>query len=120
MNNAVMHFELIARDPVRLRKFYVDMFGWQEEDYPQSQYTILRHGDGPGIDLAVGATMPGLTPGPTTYVCVDDVDAYVAKLNGAAGVSIVQPPYDIEGMGRFAVFTDPEGNRIGLWTLPGN
>ncbi len=115
-----MHSELIAKDPKGLRKFYVDLFGWQEEDYPESQYTILRHGSGPGIDLAIGAAMPGLVPGPTTYVAVGDVDAYVAELDGVSGVSVVQPPYDIDGMGRFAVFLDPEGNRIGLWKLPGN
>lgn len=118
MNNAVMHAELIAKDPIALRRFYVDLFGWDEENYPEAQYTILRHGDGPGIDLAIGAAMPGLAPGPTTYVAVEDVDAHVAKLGTVAGVSIVQAPYDIEGMGRFAVFIDPEGNRIGLWTLP--
>jgi predicted enzyme related to lactoylglutathione lyase len=114
-----MHSELIAKDPAALRRFYVDLFGWAEEDYPEAQYTILRHGDGPGIDLAIGAAMPGLTPGPTIYVSVEDVDAYIAKLGGVAGVAIVQPPYDIEGMGRFAVFIDPEGNRIGLWKLLG-
>lgn len=113
-----MHSELIAKDPASLRRFYVDLFGWTEEDYPEAQYTILRHGDGPGIDLGIGAALPGLPPGPTTYVSVEDVDAYVAKVSGVAGVSIVQPAYDIEGMGRFAVFIDPEGNRIGLWKLP--
>ncbi|WP_161796826.1 VOC family protein [Devosia soli] len=118
MNNAVMHSELIAQNPAALRRFYVDLFGWDEEDYPEAQYTILRHGDGAGIDLAIGAAMPGLKAGPTTYVSVDDVDAYVAKLQRIPGVSIIQAPYDIEGMGRFAVFTDPEGNRIGLWQLP--
>jgi predicted enzyme related to lactoylglutathione lyase len=113
-----MHSELIAKDPAALRAFYAGLFGWREEDYPEYQYTILRHGEGPGIDLAIGGATPGLQPGPTTYVAVDDVDAYVGKVRSLPDTSIIQEPYEIEGMGRFAVFLDPEGNRIGLWTLP--
>lgn len=117
MANPVMHFELIAKDRAALRKFYGGLFGWAEEDYPESAYTILKHNSGMGIDLAVGAEGNGLDAGPTAYVAVDDVDGFLAKAR-AAGARPVQEPYDIAGMGRFAVFLDPEGNRIGLWKLP--
>jgi predicted enzyme related to lactoylglutathione lyase len=114
-----MHFELIASDPRLLRSYYTALFGWSEDDYPEAQYTILKSGEGQGIDFAVGSTMSGLSPGPTIYVAVEDVDATLSTARSLAGTAVIQEPYEIEGMGRFAVFSDPEGNRIGLWKMGG-
>jgi uncharacterized protein len=119
MTNPMMHFELIAKDPAKLRGFYGKLFGWTEEDYPEADYTILKSNAGMGIDLAIGKASTDLPAGPTAYVAVDDVDGYFARVTAEPGVVAVQSPYDIEGMGRFAVFTDPEGNRVGLWAMPG-
>jgi len=88
------------------------------EDYPESNYTMLKSNAGMGIDVAIGKASDGLGAGPTAYVAVDDVDRYLDTAREGA-VTVIQEPYDIEGMGRFAVFADPEGNRIGLWTMPG-
>lgn len=119
MSNPVMHFEMIAADRAKLRRFYSSVFGWQEEDYPESAYTMLKSNAGMGIDFAIGGEGNGLTAGPTAYVAVDDVATYLERAKTAGAGRVVQDPYDIEGMGRFAVFEDPEGNRIGLWTMPG-
>jgi hypothetical protein len=118
MPNPVMHFELIAKDPATLRMFYGALFDWTEEDYPEAAYTILKHNSGHGVDFAIGAEGNGLSAGPTPYVAVDDVDAYLSKAK-SNGARVVQEPYDVEGMGRFAAFSDAEGNRIGLWTMLG-
>ena len=118
MANPTMHFELIARDRDRLRGFYGKLFGWSEQDYPDAEYTILQSGAGMGIDFAIGSTMSGLATGPTIYVAVDNVGQMLASARQEAGVNVVQEPYEIPGMGEFAVFTDPEGNRIGLWKMP--
>ena len=118
MANPVMHFELIARDRAKLRGFYGKLFGWREQDYPDAEYTILQSGAGMGIDFAIGSSMAGLASGPTIYVAVDDVGTMLGAARKEAGVEVVQEPYEIPGMGQFAVFTDPEGNRIGLWKMP--
>ncbi|WP_112239859.1 VOC family protein [Kribbella monticola] len=45
---------------------------------------------------------------------VRDLDAMLAQLR-ANGADIAGDPQDLEGVGRFAWVTDPEGNRIELW-----
>jgi predicted enzyme related to lactoylglutathione lyase len=47
---------------------------------------------------------------------VDDLDALFEKLS-AAGVN-VDPKREQHEFGRFAWFTDPEGNRVELWEPP--
>jgi len=46
---------------------------------------------------------------------VDDLDAYLDKAEQLGGTRVL-PPTDLpEGFGRIAVFTDPDGNQVGLW-----
>jgi predicted enzyme related to lactoylglutathione lyase len=45
---------------------------------------------------------------------VRDLDAMLAQLR-AKGAGIPEEPQEMEGVGRFAWVTDPEGNRIELW-----
>ncbi|TDU84432.1 putative enzyme related to lactoylglutathione lyase [Kribbella voronezhensis] len=45
---------------------------------------------------------------------VRDLDAMLAQLR-AKGADLADAPQDLEGVGRFAWVTDPEGNRIELW-----
>lgn len=42
------------------------------------------------------------------YIGVEDVDAYAARVKESGG-SILRPPDDIPGVGRFAVLADPDG-----------
>jgi predicted enzyme related to lactoylglutathione lyase len=42
------------------------------------------------------------------YVTVDDIDATTSKIEGLGG-KIIVPPTDIPNIGRFSVFTDPQG-----------
>ena len=54
------------------------------------------------------ATAMGAPPHWSGYVCVDDCDAAAEKIKGLGG-SVIRPPADIPGIGRFAVVTDPHG-----------
>ncbi len=38
----VVHFEIPSDDTERTKKFYSDTFGWQTEDFPGMNYTMLR------------------------------------------------------------------------------
>ena len=47
---------------------------------------------------------------------VDDLDTYLDRAEQLGGKRLV-PPTDLPGdFGRFAVFTDPDGNQVGLWS----
>ena len=48
---------------------------------------------------------------------VDDLDAVLEKLRTAG--AIIDPKREDHDYGRFAWFSDPEGNRVELWQPPG-
>jgi predicted enzyme related to lactoylglutathione lyase len=50
------------------------------------------------------------------YIAVDDVDARVAKAV-KAGAKLMKPAFDIPGVGRIAILTQPDGAGIG-WMTP--
>jgi predicted enzyme related to lactoylglutathione lyase len=45
---------------------------------------------------------------------VRDLDAMLAQLRGR-GADVSEDEQELEGVGRFAWVSDPEGNRIELW-----
>jgi hypothetical protein len=50
------------------------------------------------------------------YIAVDDVDARVKKAT-QAGAKVVQPAFDVPGVGRIVILTEPGGAAIG-WMTP--
>ena len=47
---------------------------------------------------------------------VDDLDACLDRAERLGGRRMV-PPTDLPGdFGRFAIFADPDGNAVGLWS----
>jgi len=51
------------------------------------------------------------------YITVDQLEDAVAAAE-ANGGSLVTPPSEIPGMGRWAAVRDSEGSEIGLWENP--
>jgi len=49
------------------------------------------------------------------YILVDDIPARLKKIDGHGGKTIT-PMTAIPGMGFYAVFSDAEGNQIGLFS----
>jgi len=116
MKHPVVHFEIPANDPSRLKQFYSELFGWSIEATPgMPDYMMVKTADegGPGIG---GGIMKRQMPQQThlNYVMVESVAEYsdnAKKLGGQVGVSKTAIPK----MGYFAVCLDPEGNPIGIW-----
>jgi hypothetical protein len=85
---------------------------------PQGAYTILQ-AEGAGIGGVMATPEParaeGVPPNWTAYVAVDDVDATAGKAKSLGG-SVIRPPTDIPGIGRFAVIADPTGAVIDIMT----
>ena len=103
--------ELMTSDPEGARKFYTELFGWKTEDVPMEgmTYTAVKVGDD-----AVGGIMPmvpgteGMPPAWGVYVTVENVDETAGRVEELGG-KILQPPTDIPNVGRFCVFSDPQG-----------
>ena len=51
-----------------------------------------------------------------SYIAVDDVDARVKKAQGL-GARLMKPIFDVPGVGRIAILTEPGGAGIG-WITP--
>jgi predicted enzyme related to lactoylglutathione lyase len=51
-----------------------------------------------------------------SYIAVDDVDARVKKAQ-ALGAKLMKPVFDVPGVGRIAVLTEPGGAGVG-WMTP--
>jgi predicted enzyme related to lactoylglutathione lyase len=119
----IVHFEIPADDEDRARNFYREAFGWQLQEMPELQYTIVMTtpvDQQTQLPTEPGAINGGLmkrsadTPSPVLTVDVASIDDSLKQIE-AGGGSTVKPRTEIPGMGAFAYFKDTEGNVMGLW-----
>jgi predicted enzyme related to lactoylglutathione lyase len=109
MGHPVVHFEIGGRDIAKTQEFYAKLFDWKIT--PMGPAAMIDTGEGiPGHITALGHEPNHYT---IFYVEVDDVAAYLEKVKGLGGKTLV-PPVTIP-TGTFAWFQDPEGNTVGLW-----
>ena len=115
--HTIVHVELPVADAKASQAFYSDLFGWEFKPDERFDYTMFQAGEGPGGGFSkLGEHLdPGDVFG---YVNTDDIDATVAQAE-SLGANVVQPKMEIPGAGWVAIFTDPTGNRIGLWQAAG-
>jgi predicted enzyme related to lactoylglutathione lyase len=116
MANPVVHFEIAGKNGPAARDFYGKLFGWQFRLWDGGpDYGLVQAGaDRNAIGGGVGTTQPGMNPYVTLYVEVADVQAALDKAKSLGG-KVVQPPTPIPGVGTSALFTDLDGNLIGLF-----
>ena len=114
MPNPVIHWEIAAKDAAALQAFYRELFGWEIETGSMRNYGIVRSGGPNAIGGGIMQTEGQMPPYMTVYAQVDDVQASLEKAVALGGTQVV-PPTEIPGMGRFAMFTDPEGNLFGVY-----
>lgn len=119
-NHPIVHIEFPAKDTKAAGKFYADVFDWKVQTDPNFDYTMFQAEGGPaGGYVTTGQDMPGqlkYEPGDVlVYIGTDDIDASLRQVE-AHGGKPVQGKTEIPGVGWFAVFADPTGNRVGLFT----
>lgn len=119
--NSITHFELPVSD--KSKKFYQDLFGWQVEEMPEMNYTIVRTSE---VDEDYMPTNPAAVNGgmmsveenggtnPVLVIDVPSIDDSVKKIEENGG-TIVMPKTEVGAMGYYARFTDPAGVVMGVW-----
>jgi len=112
--------ELMTRNVERAKKFYGDTLGWSFDamPMPNGTYWIAKDGDQP-VGGIFDISAPEFGPVPESwmaYIAVDNVDERVAKAV-KAGAKIMKPAFDIPGVGRIAILTEPGGAAVG-WMTP--
>ncbi len=123
MGQPVVHFEIIGKDPAKLRGYFGELFGW-EFDLPSpvsaavsdpASYGFVNRlttSDGTGIPGGVGGG-PGYEGHAVFYVAVPDVEAALAKAESLGGKRLMGPERAPSGL-VVGHFTDPEGNLVGV------
>lgn len=112
-HHAISYVELGVADLDAARAFYEAAFGWEFNDYGPA-YSGIKAPDGEG---EVGGLTTGAAPGgegPLVLLFSTDLDATVRAVLDAGG-AVVDGPYDFPGGRRFE-FTDPSGNRLGVYS----
>ncbi len=98
--------------------FYGAVIGWKKMDVPMpgdANYTMFAVGEQPVCGVMPITEQMQAPPCWMAYVGVDDVDAIVAKATEHGGTVIAGPMNVGGGMGRMAVFQDPQGGVISVW-----
>ena len=112
MPNPVVHFEISSSGVEELQKYYANLFEWHIDASNPMEYGMVDTKAGTGINGGITATNGG--PNMVTfYVEVEDIEAKLKQAEELGG-SVVVPVTTIPGTVTFAMFTDPEGNCIGL------
>lgn len=110
--------ELTTPDPAAAATFYAALFGWTVTA-PMAEmgdYRLAQIGE--TSVAGIMAPPPGAAAMPPQwgcYVTVSDVDATVAKVVELGGTVLV-PPMEVPGVGRMAVFQDPQGATLSVMT----
>ncbi|MEP6845721.1 MAG: VOC family protein [Panacibacter sp.] len=123
--NAVSWFEIPAADIDRAQKFYETIFDIEMRpfDLPQIKMRMFPLEDMMGVGGAI-CHAPGFydssaTAGPLVYLNANpDVQTVVDKIEAAGGKIIVPKTLISPEHGHMAVFTDTEGNRVALHSIP--
>ena len=112
MTNPVTHFEVHGKDGKKLQDFYGSAFDWKIDANNPMSYGIVEAADGNGIGGGVTTSQDGGQM-VTFYVEVPDLKAQLEKIEGLGGKTTM-PPMQVPDGPEIAMFTDPEGNVIGL------
>lgn len=126
MTGRVVHFEIPFDNGERAREFYRDAFGWNIEEMPEMDYSMVSAGPTTesGMPSEPGSINGGMldrsqspATGPVIVVDVGNIDDTLANIEKLGGSTLVgRTP--VGEMGFAAYFKDPEGNVMGLWESP--
>lgn len=111
----VVHFEIPAKEPEKLIKFYRGVFGWEIKKWegPVEYWLITTGEEGtPGINGAIFRPKDHFTATVNT-VEVPDIDEYMEKVKQNGGRIVVEKSI-IPGVGYSAYCKDVEGVLFGL------
>lgn len=111
-HHSLSYVEFGVADLQVTRAFYESAFGWEFNDYGPD-YSGIKSPDGASEVGGLNPNAPPSGTGPLVLIFSEDLDATVETVEAAGGI-IVKPPYAFPGGRRFE-FTDPSGNRLGVY-----
>ena len=115
--------ELMTRNVEKAKKFYAETMGWTYDAMPMpggGAYTIAMANGAPaaGIFDISGSDYKDVPESWMPYIAVDNIDKRVKKAT-KAGAKVMKPAFEVPGVGRIAILTEPGGAGVG-WMTPSN
>jgi hypothetical protein len=116
VTKTIVHFEIPAKDPETLSKFYSEVFGWKFEKSPMQEMDYWLITTGPRGKSVGGGMYKKMAPdeGPRNYIGVDKIDKHIEAFKNAGGKELVGK-MEVPKMGWSFIGVDPEGNAIAIF-----
>jgi len=111
---AICHTELFAHNLEESAQFYSELFGWTTFDHDEGYLAWKDPAENSGGFTTAGA--PITNPAATFYIKVESIPNTLKKIKAHGGVIIRLKTEIGGGHGFYALFRDPAGNNIGLWS----
>jgi predicted enzyme related to lactoylglutathione lyase len=106
-------WEIHGRDPIGRAAFYENLFGWSFDGLNEWDWGAMQTGPEGGPN---GGLASSDEPSVFFYAPVDDLRATLDRIESRGGTTLVEP-WQVSNSTSIAIFTDPEGNRVGLRCL---
>lgn len=113
MKHPVVWFEVMGKDASKTQRFYGELFDWKIDADNPMKYGIVAHEGAEGIPGGVGERSGQNQHGVTFYVQSRDLEGSLKRAESLGGEVVLEPAM-LPGGGRIALFSDPEGNIVGL------
>ena len=112
MKHQINWVEVATPNAKQTREFFGKVFGWNFLPEPMPDYHIFEPGAGP-MGAIHGYTQSG--EGITVYIYTPDIDAKLKEIEASGGKVIAPKMFIGDHVGNIAHFSDPNGNKFGLW-----
>jgi predicted enzyme related to lactoylglutathione lyase len=116
--HSIVHLEFSAKDPKAAGEFYKQLFGWKVEYMEEMDYVTYAIDESSGGGFLDTADQNFSAGDIIPYISTSDIEASLAKAESLGGKTLL-PKTEIPGIGWYAFFADPTGNRVGLYTSRG-
>jgi|HubBroStandDraft_5_1064220.scaffolds.fasta_scaffold390552_2 predicted enzyme related to lactoylglutathione lyase len=113
MGGAVMHWQMLSKDPERIASFYAALFGWKVSARNGMGYRTIETGG--GVNGGLWPVPPEAPEGVQIYVQVPDIDRALERLVELGG-TVVMPKQVLPDGDAMALALDPLGRSFGLMT----
>lgn len=110
----VVHIEISAKDPKATGDFYASLFEWKIDTDPNMDYVMFDVKPGPGGGFPKIDNKTYKAGDVVVYIDTDDIEATLKKIVALGGKALGSK-VEIPGMGWYAFFADPNGNRLALF-----
>ena len=114
MGNPVMQWQIVAKDPDAVTRFYSALFGWKVQTNNALGYRMVDTASGRGINGGVWPSPPEGHSLVQLFVEVEDVDVFITKAT-PLGATVIVPKTELPDGDAVAIVLDPSGLSFGLY-----